>query len=129
MMSNRVSGALFFRIILLSSLGAGVLSACQSQNKEFENQQYKILDTKHIYKLIPAATTNRMAWANDVHTIMDELEIERNLNNTCSIIAMVDQESNFIADPQVPGLGKKAIKEMNERLEKNLGKKMYLKNN
>src|SRR5690606_11593606 len=80
--------------------------------------------TKHIFKLIPAATTNRMAWANDVHTIMDDLKIDRNLTNTCSIVAVVDQESNFIADPQVPNLGKKSIKEMNERLEKKLGKKM-----
>lgn len=115
-MSNRVIGALL--------LGAFALSGCQSQTEETESQSHKILDTKHIYKLIPAATTNRMAWANDVHAIMDDLEIERNLSNTCSIVAVVDQESNFIADPHVPNLGKKSIKEMNERLEKKLGKKM-----
>lgn len=112
------------RVTATLLLGTLVLSGCQSQTEENESQSYKILDTKHIYKLIPAATTNRMAWANDVHSIMDELEIERNLNNTCSIVAIVDQESNFVADPAVPNLGKKAVKEMNERLEKKLGKKM-----
>ena len=100
------------------------LVGCQSQTEDTENKQHKILDTKHIFKLIPSATSNRMAWANDVHSIMDQLKIERNLSNTCSIIAVVDQESNFVADPQVPNLGKKSIKEMNERLEKKLGKKM-----
>lgn len=112
---------LTFNVLLLSIFS---LVGCQSQNEEAESKQHKILDTKHIFKLIPAATINRMAWANDVHTIMDTLKIQRNLSDTCSIIAVVDQESNFIADPQVPNLGKKSIKEMNERLEKKLGKTM-----
>ena len=112
---------LTFNVLLLSIFS---LVGCQSQNEEAESKQHKILDTKHIFKLIPAATSNRMAWANDVHTIMDTLKIQRNLSDTCSIIAVVDQESNFIADPQVPNLGKKSIKEMNERLEKKLGKTM-----
>lgn len=110
-----------FNVVLLST---ALLAGCQSSTEETDSKQHKILDTKHIFKLIPAATTNRMAWANDVHTIMDDLKIDRNLTNTCSIVAVVDQESNFIADPQVPNLGKKSIKEMNERLEKKLGKKM-----
>lgn len=119
-MSTRVIGQITGALLV----GAFALSGCQSQTEESESQSHKILDTKHIYKLIPAATTNRMAWANDVHAIMDELKIERNLSNTCSIVAVVDQESNFVADPAVPNLGKKAVKEMNERLEKKLGKKM-----
>ena len=115
-MSNQI-----IRAVILSAL---TLAGCQSQNEEVESKQHRILDTKHIFKLIPSATSNRMAWANDVHTIMDELNIERNLSDTCSIIAVIDQESNFVADPQVPNLGKKSLKEMNERLEKKLGKTM-----
>lgn len=34
----------------------------------------------------------------------------------CSIIAVVDQESNFVANPNVPGLGQKAVHEVNTRL-------------
>ncbi|MDR9778827.1 DUF1615 family protein, partial [Rhizobium hidalgonense] len=93
-----------FNALLLSTV---LIAGCQSSTEEADNTPSKILDTKHIFKLIPKATTNRMAWANDVHTIMDELNIERNLSDTCSIIAVVDQESNFVADPQVPNLGKK----------------------
>lgn len=101
-----------------------MLTACQSQDGEEEANKYKILETRSIQKLIPARVAERNVWATDVRAIMDELKIERNLVNTCSIIAVVDQESNFIADPMVPGLGKKAIKEMNERLTKKLGAKM-----
>lgn len=100
-----------------------LLSACQSSDNELDNEQ-RILGNRQIYRLIPARTMNRMAWANDMRNIMDELKIERNLSNVCSIVAVVDQESNFVADPAVPGLGRKAAKEMNERLEKKLGKKM-----
>lgn len=101
-----------------------LLTACQSSDSEEETNKYKILQTKHIQKVIPARVASRDTWAADVRSIMDELKIERNLVNTCSIVAVVDQESNFIADPMVPGLGKKAIKEMNERLTKKLGAKM-----
>ncbi len=118
---NRAMPKPIFNALLLSTV---LIAGCQSSTEEADNTPSKILDTKHIFKLIPKATTNRMAWANDVHTIMDELNIERNLSDTCSIIAVVDQESNFVADPQVPNLGKKSLKEMNERLEKKLGKLM-----
>lgn len=112
------------RITIPVLCGALLLTACQSSEDDQNNGKHKILGTKQINRLIPARTTNRTAWASDLHTIMDELKIERNLNNTCTIIAVVDQESNFVADPSVPGLGKKAVKEMNERLEAKLGKKM-----
>ena len=100
------------------------ITACQSQNGDEDADNNKILETRHINKLIPARVAERMSWATDVRAIMDELKIERNLVNSCAIIAVVDQESNFIADPVVPGLGKKAAKEMNERLTKKLGAKM-----
>lgn len=101
-----------------------LLTACQSQNGDEDANNNKILETKHINKLIPGRVAERMSWATDVRAIMDELKIERNLVNSCSIIAVADQESNFVADPVVPGLGKKAAKEMNERLTKKLGAKM-----
>ncbi len=41
-------------------------------------------------------------------------------------MAVVDQESNFVANPQVPGLGQKAVEEvstrLNEKFEDKLGK-------
>lgn len=100
-----------------------LITACQSQDGEGDSDN-KILETRQINKLIPPRVAERMSWATDITAIMDDLKIERNLVNTCSIIAVVDQESNFIADPVVPGLGKKAAKEMNERLTKKLGAKM-----
>lgn len=39
-------------------------------------------------------------------------------------MAVVDQESNFNADPVVPGLGEKAVKEVQERLEEKFKDKL-----
>ncbi|MFZ3192679.1 MAG: DUF1615 family protein [Moraxellaceae bacterium] len=73
-------------------------------------------------KLIPARVSERDEWAEQTLNIMQQLEIRRNLTNSCTIIAVVDQESNFHADPVVAGLGETAMTEMNQRLEAKLGK-------
>lgn len=78
--------------------------------------------TEQMRKLIPARVSERREWAEQTLNIMQQLEIRRNLTNSCTIIAVVDQESNFHADPVVAGLGKTAMTEMNQRLEAKLGK-------
>jgi Protein of unknown function (DUF1615) len=78
-------------------------------------------DLKKITRMIPSRVKDRKQWAADVITTMDQLKIERNLENTCTIIAVVDQESNFKANPDVHNLGKTAAKEMRERLHDKLG--------
>ncbi|TXJ10336.1 MAG: DUF1615 family protein [Acinetobacter sp.] len=86
--------------------------------------QEKTLSIEQIAKLIPSRVKERSSWANDIVQISQQLKIEKNAENMCTIIAVVDQESNFVADPVVAGLGEKAIREINERLEKKLGKQM-----
>ena len=99
------------------------LTAC-GQSEQQEEQDTPILTQKSIKRLVPTRTVHREAWAEDIYNIMDELKIERNKQNVCSIIAIVDQESNFVANPQVPGLGAKAVKEVNTRLEEKFTDKL-----
>ena len=54
--------------------------------------------------------------AKDIFDITEQLGIPQSKENICSIVAVVDQESNFVADPTVPGLGEKAVKEVQDRL-------------
>lgn len=102
-----------------------LLGAC-GENGLFGNDAK--LDASHIKQLIPARVAARQSWADDIFAIMNELKIEANRENVCTIIAVVDQESNFKADPVVYGLGEKAVEEINTRLkekfEAKLGKKM-----
>jgi hypothetical protein len=45
-------------------------------------------------------------WAADMLDVLRALQLDQSKENICSIIAVVDQESSFRADPAVPDLGK-----------------------
>lgn len=99
-----------------------IFTACDGQF--FNKDQEQTIDVNQMSKLIPARVKEKESWANSIFEISDELKIVKNAENMCTIIAVVDQESNFVADPVVPGLGDKAAHEINQRLEEKLGKKM-----
>ena len=82
------------------------------------------LESDQIKKLIPSRVNDRTSWAKDIYAITEELKIPRNKENICSIIAVVYQESNFIANPNVPGLGAKAVKEVSSRLQEKFEDKL-----
>lgn len=83
------------------------------------------LESEQIRKLIPNRVQNRESWAKDMFDISQELNIPTTKDNVCTMIAVVDQESNFVANPVVPSLGDKAVKEvttrLNEKFEDKLG--------
>jgi hypothetical protein len=45
-------------------------------------------------------------WASDMHDVLREHDLDRSKENVCAAIAIIDQESGFVANPSVPGLGK-----------------------
>ncbi|MFW2002040.1 DUF1615 domain-containing protein [Acinetobacter ursingii] len=88
----------------------------QKDEPEFKAEQIK--------RVIPTRVNDRESWANDIDDIMEKLGIPKTKENVCSIVAVVDQESNFVADPVVPGLGAKAVKEVNTRLNEKFEEKL-----
>lgn len=105
-------------ITLLCALCVFGLSSCD----RIKQATAPDVTPEQMRKLIPARVSERTEWAEQILTTMQQLKIRRNLTNSCSIIAVVDQESNFHADPAVAGLGQTAMTEMNRRLEDKLGK-------
>ncbi len=55
-------------------------------------------------------------WASDLLDVMQTQSIPESRENVCAAIAVIDQESNFIANPTVPGLGKLAEKALRDKL-------------
>lgn len=106
---------------ILFILSGFVLSSCE---EKVSTQKEMLLNQKQIQSLIPSSVHQRDSWAHDIQDIMDKLSIVKTKKNTCSIIAIIDQESNFVANPQVPGLGDKAVKEVNSRLEEKFSQKL-----
>lgn len=109
--------------LLITVIISTALLGCSEQNSSEEEQQ-KTLNEKSIRHAIPNHVAQRDSWAKDMSSIMDELKIEKTPTNVCSIVAIVDQESNFIANPKVPGLGQKAVKEVSTRLEEKFTDKL-----
>ena len=64
---------------------------------------------------MPASVKDRDAWAQDIATTFSSQSIAPTLENICSVLAVAQQESNYQADPQVPGLNKIAWKEIDRR--------------
>lgn len=99
-----------------------LLSACGDTSWWKDDE--KTLDEKQVKTLIPPRVTERDAWAKDIYDITEQLGIPQSKENICTIVAVVDQESNFHADPSVPGLGAKAVKEVQDRFDEKFKDKL-----
>ena len=99
-------------------IGAALLCACDTT----DTTQTKSLTDKQITKLIPKRVDGRASWSADIAKIFDELKIPKSTQNICTAIAVIDQESNFDADPRVPNLGNASLKAIDEKLEAKFGK-------
>lgn len=71
-----------------------------------------------LVKLIPAGATDKQGWASDIQVAFTTQRIPATTENLCSVVAITEQESNFKADPTVPGLGKIARAEIDRRAGK-----------
>lgn len=120
MKKSFLTGSLKSLSILSLSIG---VTAC-GDNSWWSKNNEPTLESEQIRKLIPARVSDRPSWAKDIYDITDQLGIPQTKENICTIVAVVDQESNFVADPQVPGLGEKAVREVQDRLEEKFKDKL-----
>ena len=70
-----------------------------------------------IVRLMPAKARNREGWATDITAAFAALKINPNTQNICATLAVAEQESGFVADPVVPGLGRIARGEIDKRAD------------
>lgn len=57
-------------------------------------------------KLLPDYVKPRQGWRDDLVSAFTSLQIPHSAENYCAVIAVIEQESTFQADPVVPGLPK-----------------------
>lgn len=106
-----------FKHIFLIALTA-LLVACSNA----DTNQANALTSKQITKLLPRHVSNKASWASDMVQVFDELKLPKTTQNICTAIAVIDQESNFQADPIVPNLSRASLKAIDEKLEEKFGK-------
>ena len=109
------SRPLHFTLLITTCLN---LTACEYFETEPQNQ----MNSNQIAKVLPNHVKNSRSWASDIEAVFKELKITRDKRNICTVVAVIDQESNFVADPSVSGLGDKSLKELESRLNDKLGK-------
>jgi hypothetical protein len=68
-----------------------------------------------IAALLPARLAQRDAWAVDLQLVFAGLQIEPTPERICAVLAVVEQESGFDADPPVPNLARVAREEILRR--------------
>lgn len=94
------------------------ISGCDWVNNQNAD---RTLSAEQIARSLPNRNQDKAAWAHDIYDIFNTLKIERTPQNICSAVAIIDQESNFKADPTVPNLGVTSLKALNAKLDEKLG--------
>ena len=95
------------------SLAMLLLAACSHQPQPSGPTPEQV--RSNVARLLPPSATNRQGWASDIQSAFQAQAIAPTAENLCSVIAIIEQESNFQADPQVPGLGRIARDEIDRR--------------
>ena len=104
--------ARFFICLLLA-----IWSACSVSNAT----EAPALSTSGVARLIIAAEKNvkdPQGWAADLLDVLKLNDLPASKENICAAIAVIDQESSFVADPAVAGLGKISETALRAKLDK-----------
>src|SRR6185437_6283640 len=110
------------RAVLRSSrLGASLLSlclllSCAGPGSRFARHAPNPVDVRAVIdSALPAAVSDRGGWSADIAGTFIKLGLPPTRENACAVVAVIQQESGFQADPIVPGLGKLALRTIDER--------------
>ena len=97
-------------------IAALALSLAGCSETDGENAPPKV--RTRLQRLLPPRIQDRAGWAADIQSALAALDVEPSSRNLCSVIAVIEQESSFVADPEVPGLGAIALKEIEARAQR-----------
>lgn len=93
-----------------------ILAGCSTERAAPLKEGEKPVDVAGVVRAkMPASVKDRDAWAKDLATTFESQSLAPTLENICSVLAVAQQESNYQADPPVPGLSKIAWQEIDKR--------------
>jgi Protein of unknown function (DUF1615) len=77
-----------------------------------------VAQTIRLIKAAEKSVSDAQGWAIDLHDVLQQHGLPETRENLCAAIAVIDQESNFKADPPVSGLGKLSEQALREKFSK-----------
>ncbi|EHM48802.1 DUF1615 domain-containing protein [Yokenella regensburgei] len=102
----------------LTVLAGLVLSACSSKTPALKEGEKAIDVASVVRQKMPSTVKDRELWAQSIAETFASQKIAPTEENVCSVLAVAQQESNYQADPAVPGLSKIAWQEIDKRAER-----------
>jgi Protein of unknown function (DUF1615) len=100
----------FFAFTLAMLLG-GLTAQAQSP-------ELSIVETTKLIQKARKTAVDPKGWAIDLLDVLRSQDQTASRENICSAIAIIDQESNFVADPEVTGLGPLAEKTLRSKADR-----------
>jgi len=108
---TQIQRLLRFPVLLAMSFGIASLTACDSPRPP-EQVRADLL------RKLPATLHDREGWARDIQAAFEAQALEPSASNLCAVLAVVEQESTYRADPPVPGLARIARAEIDRRADR-----------
>ncbi len=103
--------------ISLTLLAGVILAGCTSQKPAMKAGEKPVDVAAVVRQKMPASVKDREAWAQAIAKSFESQKIAPTEENVCSVLAVAQQESNYQADPAVPGLSKIAWQEIDRRAQ------------
>ena len=101
----------------LTLLTGLILAGCTSQKPVLKEGEKPVDVASVVKQKMPASVKNRDEWAQSIAKAFESQKLAPTEENVCSVLAVAQQESNYQADPAVPGLSKIAWQEIDRRAQ------------
>ncbi|WP_110643189.1 DUF1615 domain-containing protein [Salinicola sp. CPA57] len=96
-------------------LGLALLVGCSTQAPQPGFEQRPASVKSELVTLIPASAEDRDGWATDITAAFSAQNLPATRDNLCSVLAVIEQESTYRADPSVANLSTIAREEIERR--------------
>lgn len=103
------------RVCGLAGLLLTLLVGCATPDANQGPQRSPAEVRAQLVRLMPAKTADREGWAAEIQTAFASIDIPPSSENLCAVLAVIEQESGYVADPAVPGLARIASDEIDRR--------------
>ncbi len=107
-----------FRSATLTVCAALILAGCSTEKAPLKKGEKAVDVASMVRQKMPASVKNREEWALIIARTFESQKLAPTKENVCSVLAVAQQESNYQADPPVPGLNKIAWQEIERRAAK-----------
>lgn len=105
-----------WRHLAVCSLSALLLVGCAGPGSRFARQAPHTVNVRAVIdSALPATVSDRAGWTADIALSFSKLGLPPTRENACAVVAVIEQESSFQVDPVIPGLGKLALRTIDER--------------